>query len=1027
MKRASKILEPKQRKAFRAKYLAAILAVAALLISSIVSGQLDSSKYSRINGYGFVYKRMGFDSVLMIPRSTSPHIPWRAGAIRYHATDSTLQLWTGNQWNSILTGIGNGIDTAYALNDSVLAIETPNEDFFITIRGTGSALDTLKNSGTAYRLVLIPDSIRSIRFAGTWIFGDTSSNRQELRIGVDPQVGWGLSITPVTDSIYVDTGTNKVATQYYARSQITGVPATRSSYATDKLYQGQAYVYNWSDSAFYPDIIPKFKLSIQKGTGLITFGNSIASPSTNPPTDSMHSTILARNIGGPDSNFAVGGTNIHDALARINQEGKLPRDRTQAMLWQAGIDCREDTSVYADKAVIYGARVAAARAFYRDTLVLTSGMTFSGTWSNYSAGLAAGSISNGRYTTTSGDYFEFAANGRNAFFTFFSESPVDNATNFTDSVQVNVDGVYYGSYDMSNIGIAAGGKYLCAILIQNMSDAGHNIRVFNRRSDTMAIDFAGSLKNPIDCYPVMCELLLPVGSGYIGGSGAIKKLRFNRLNNEYTKDVYYQWQKFGYPIITVDPRNGLDMNIAAHTIDYLHPTSAGQGIMFKSIWPQINVFSVPSALPQWYTTGNSGTSDGTNFIGTTDNVRLTFKVNNTRRMRLGTNDEIEFSQYASATGLAAVAMGASTASGVFSTALNRSIASNQDAFAAGGPGCEANGLLSFATGIGKANGQRTFALINGVADGDGGGALGYGAYSGSFFHVDVGYGSDTTGSYLWSKNTMVSTDPIFTVGAARATDGLGGIVGRRTALRINKSGIGLVDTAWFYNPGKVGVTTTAADSNMLAAIKHVKSLIHDSLATIGAGITSINSQSQTTQTIAGGTAIIVNSSSGTHTISVDNTSDVFLRTLQTFSTDVNNSGTSETDLYSHTIAGNTLTATGQTINFEYAGNFNDATATAELAFSFGGTEFGSTGALTISTTGSWSARGYVMRTGTTTGRAYVTVSMPGAATTSYTNELDLTSQDFTTTNILKVTGQSGGGGGGSNDITAKTGKIRYEP
>lgn len=98
--------EPKPQKAFRDKYLAAYMMVAALLLSLVSSAQLDSAKYSPINGYGFKYKRMVFDSVLMIPRSTSPHVPWRAGAIRYNAPDSTLQLWTGIQWLTIGSGGG---------------------------------------------------------------------------------------------------------------------------------------------------------------------------------------------------------------------------------------------------------------------------------------------------------------------------------------------------------------------------------------------------------------------------------------------------------------------------------------------------------------------------------------------------------------------------------------------------------------------------------------------------------------------------------------------------------------------------------------------------------------------------------------------------------------------------------------------------------------------------------------------------------------------------------------------------------
>src|ERR1051325_1005316 len=138
MKEALKNQEPKQQNAFRNKYLAAMFAVAALLISSVVSAPTDELKYSKINGYGFTYKRWAADSILMVPLSASPHVPFRAGAIRYKASDSTLQLWTGHQWNSILTGVGNGVDTMYMLNDTTLTVETPNENFFVIIPGRPS-------------------------------------------------------------------------------------------------------------------------------------------------------------------------------------------------------------------------------------------------------------------------------------------------------------------------------------------------------------------------------------------------------------------------------------------------------------------------------------------------------------------------------------------------------------------------------------------------------------------------------------------------------------------------------------------------------------------------------------------------------------------------------------------------------------------------------------------------------------------------------------------------------------------------
>jgi hypothetical protein len=148
MKNKAQTKEPKQRMAFLNNYRAAVLAVAALLISFVASAQTDSLKYSQINGYGFKYKRHVQDSVSIIPLSTSPHTPYRAGGIRYRSSDSTLQLWTGYQWNSIVTGVGNGVDTAYALNDSIIAIETPDQDFFVKIPGRYWDLQGVLNNGS---------------------------------------------------------------------------------------------------------------------------------------------------------------------------------------------------------------------------------------------------------------------------------------------------------------------------------------------------------------------------------------------------------------------------------------------------------------------------------------------------------------------------------------------------------------------------------------------------------------------------------------------------------------------------------------------------------------------------------------------------------------------------------------------------------------------------------------------------------------------------------------------------------------
>lgn len=203
--------EPKPLKAFRDKYLAALMMVAAFLFGSALSAQTDSLKYSPINGYGFKYKRHVQDSLSIIPLSTSPHTPYRPGGIRYKASDSTLQVWTGNAWRSIVSGAG--IDTAYALNDSTIFIQTPTKDFYVLIPGKNLANAELVAADDythnwAQRQLFI-DSIRALRFSSYGPDGSYPTNMHSFNFktsdetdGTPIDLNWSLKqVDGVTDSI----------------------------------------------------------------------------------------------------------------------------------------------------------------------------------------------------------------------------------------------------------------------------------------------------------------------------------------------------------------------------------------------------------------------------------------------------------------------------------------------------------------------------------------------------------------------------------------------------------------------------------------------------------------------------------------------------------------------------------------------------------------------------------------------------------------------------------------------------------
>ncbi len=149
--------------------------------------------------------------------------------------------------------------------------------------------------------------------------------------------------------------------------------------------------------------------------------------------------------------------------------------------------------------------------------------------------------------------------------------------------------------------------------------------------------------------------------------------------------------------------------------------------------------------------------------------------------------------------------------------------------------------------------------------------------------------------------------------------------------------------------------------------------------------------------------------------------------LADWTSDTQNSGTSETDLFTYTTAASSLTATGAKLIGTYSGTFNDLTATTTLKMYFAGTLIGNTGALTVSATGGWSVSITLIRTGSSTARSLVNVTTPGASTAVYTSETDITGITWTNTNIIKVTGTAGGASGGSSDITAKLGTLIQWP
>lgn len=143
---------------------------------------------------------------------------------------------------------------------------------------------------------------------------------------------------------------------------------------------------------------------------------------------------------------------------------------------------------------------------------------------------------------------------------------------------------------------------------------------------------------------------------------------------------------------------------------------------------------------------------------------------------------------------------------------------------------------------------------------------------------------------------------------------------------------------------------------------------------------------------------------------------------------VGNSGTSETDLYSDSIAANQLVANGDKLTVFYGGNFvSSGTATREIKIYFGGTVIFDTGALTLSLSSAWTGYGEIIRVSATVIRYMISFTTQGASSAAYTAVGELTGLTLSNANILKITGQAAGVGAATNDITIKMGNVNYVP
>lgn len=174
-----------------------------------------------------------------------------------------------------------------------------------------------------------------------------------------------------------------------------------------------------------------------------------------------------------------------------------------------------------------------------------------------------------------------------------------------------------------------------------------------------------------------------------------------------------------------------------------------------------------------------------------------------------------------------------------------------------------------------------------------------------------------------------------------------------------------------------------------------------------------------TQTISMNGGITAGTSSGTLALG---------GTIFQHSADAGSSSTTETDLYSDTVLGNTLGAVGDRIEADYVVDLTATGGTTKtVRIYFGGTKIFDSGALTVGTVTDNLYHVVVMAdvvSGGSSSVRCITTSLSNV--TSISQFTKVTSLNLATGLILKITGQSGVGAA-TNDVKAEMGAVTLYP
>jgi hypothetical protein len=322
---------------------------------------------------------------------------------------------------------------------------------------------------------------------------------------------------------------------------------------------------------------------IKMGKPLLAFGNSITQH------DFYVKAMFDYFRSSSRQSWTNAGESTRGQIKRINQENRLPVNRTSIVSWMNGInDIRfnNNTTNYKWRHVEH-VRHFLCNAFAASLTTSASPSNLVGTWQNWDKGIANNFRTNGRYTTDFNGRidFNFPAGVKSVFVVFATNFPGDTE-DFSSNVSIGCEGVLVDTINLNkrSTGYDPYTWHLPRTYFENSGGGG--VTIENKDAGKkMIVDYFGYLMDPIDCEPAIVwdntyvanELMVPGPSD--GGNvvpSNINRAWFDECDQAVRDMIVADFTKYGYPVMM--PRSNTFFDPANYTY------TPGAGLSTFGVW-----------------------------------------------------------------------------------------------------------------------------------------------------------------------------------------------------------------------------------------------------------------------------------------------------------------------------------------------------------------------------------------------------------------------------------------------------------